>query len=357
MAFRLPVVDFNYRVVLFVLIFTIPALGIGSFFVVGIGEAELRRTFGRQLTQLAERTAAATDVYVFRAVVDMTRLATVPAVRDVAGAASEEQPDPDRVLQLDSQWQLESGPPPALIGPMDNVATRFLREVVAGDPVYREILLTDRHGRLVAASGISTDYYQGDETWWRDVADTGRLWVGDVVYDESARAFGLEIATPVFSGQSAGAIVGIMKVVVDNRELLAAVSGVPGEGTAEATLVRRDGSVVFSRQSVDPDAEYYAAALLREHLSAFRPGDPAAQVAYTARSSDGTDQMVAIAQTQLAGSFPNLPWVAAVSAPEAELLEPVRNQRRNLALVLALVPAILFALLLWLSTGTRGPSV
>ena len=66
MAFRLPIFDFNFRVVLFVLLVSFSALAIGNFVVVGIGQAELRDVFGRSLTQMVERTAAATDAYVFR---------------------------------------------------------------------------------------------------------------------------------------------------------------------------------------------------------------------------------------------------------------------------------------------------
>ncbi len=351
MAFRLPVFVFDHRVWLFLLILTFPVVALGGFVAMSIGEGEFRQAFGRNLTQIAERTAAATDAYVFRAVLDVERLASVPTVRSVAAAASLQEPDADRILELDSQWQQEQTPPPALIGPMDNAATRFLREVVVDDPVFLEILLADWHGRLVAASGISTDYYQGDETWWRAVAATGRFWVGDVVYDESARAFGVEISAPVSSGEAAGTTVGVVKVLVDSRELLAGVGGVPAEGNAEAALIRRDGSIVFNRQGVDPDTEYYAAAMLREYLASLSFGEPQGSAAYPARSSDGTDQMIAFAQTQLADSFPNLPWVAAVSASEAELFAPVRNQARSLAIALALTAALVLSLALWLSSS------
>ena len=112
MALRLPVFDFNYRVVLFLLIFSFPALAVGNFVVVGIGQSELRQAFGRHLTQMAERTAATTDAYVFRTVIAVGRLASVPVVREVATTASQEEPDVELVLKLDSQWQLESSPPP-----------------------------------------------------------------------------------------------------------------------------------------------------------------------------------------------------------------------------------------------------
>ena len=356
MAFRLPFLEINTRVLVFLMIFTFPALALGGLVVIGVGQAELRGAFGGHLSQIANRTAAATDAYVFRRVIDVSELAKVPTLRGVSASSSQETPDPDRVLELDAQWQLESSPPPSLIEPMDNPASRFLRDIVGDDPIYREILLTDRHGRLVAASGISTDYFQGDEEWWREVAGTGRAYVGDVVYDESARVFGLEMSVPV-SDPSGGGMAGVLKVIVDVRELLAAVSGTPTERSAEAVLIRRDGSIVHSRQTVDPETEFYAALQLRDYLTSFGPGDPQAQTYFRARSSDGTDQLVAIAQTQLAASYPNLPWVVAVSSPETDLFTPIRNQARNLLFLFAIVAVLMLALVLWLSSAAHGPSV
>ena len=351
----LPRIEVNTRVLVFVLIFLFPAIAVSGLVAIGVGQAQLRSAFGGHLSQIAERTAAATDTYVFRRVIDISLLAKVPSVREVAAAFSAETPDSQTVLELDSQWQLESGPPPSLIAPMDNAASRFLREAVADDPVYREILLADRHGRLAAASGISTDYYQGDEEWWLEAAQTGSVHVGDVAYDESARVYGVEMSVPVYG--EPGAVVGVLKVIVDSRELLAAVSGNTSDSGVAVALVRRDGSIVHSPQTNDPDAEYYAADLLRQFLSTFRPGDPEARTFYRARSGDGTEQLVAIAQTQLAASYPNLPWVVAASAPERELFAPVREQARNLLIALALVAVAVFSLLLWLSTGTHGPTV
>ncbi len=87
---------------LFLLIFSFPVLALGSFVVVGIGQAELQQSFGLHLTQIVERTAAATDACVFRTVVNIALLASVSAVRGVAAAASAEVPDAERILELDS---------------------------------------------------------------------------------------------------------------------------------------------------------------------------------------------------------------------------------------------------------------
>lgn len=265
MTLGLPPGRINYRVLAVVLVVAVPALTVGTVIVSGITQSRLRESFGRQLTQTAERTAAAADAYVFRRIIDVGILAKVPTLREVAATASRAPRDLEAVLQLDRQWQLESAPPPSLVGLYENAASRFLRDVTAADPIYSEVLLTDRQGALVAASGVTTDYYQGDESWWREAVGTGRVSVGDVEWDESARVFAIDIAMPVLDPAD-DSVVGALKVVADSRELFAAIGGMQAAEGAEPILLRTDGSVVFSQQSTDPEAQFYAVELLREQL-------------------------------------------------------------------------------------------
>ena len=77
---------------------------------------------------------------------------------------------------------------------------RTLTDIVAHDRIYREMILTDRQGRLIAASNPTTDYFQGDEDWWLAAFDDGRrgrVSIGDVRWDPSARAYAIEISAPV----------------------------------------------------------------------------------------------------------------------------------------------------------------
>ncbi len=103
---------------------------------------------------------------------------------------------------------------------LENTAARFLHEVVAEDAAYRELLVADKHGRLVAASGITSDYYQADEDWWRHVVATGHASVIDTEWDESARAFGLVVAVPIMFPSGEG-VAGVLKALVDTRTPLA----------------------------------------------------------------------------------------------------------------------------------------
>ncbi len=354
MTLGLPPGRINYRVLAVVLVVAVPALAVGTVIVSGITQSRLRESFGRQLTQTAERTAAAADAYVFRRIIDVGILAKVPTLREVAATASRAPRDLEAVLQLDRQWQLESAPPPSLVGLYENAASRFLRDVTAADPIYSEVLLTDRQGALVAASGVTTDYYQGDESWWREAVGTGRVSVGDVEWDESARVFAIDIAMPVLDPAD-DRVVGALKVVADSRELFAAIGGMQAAEGAEPILLRTDGSVVFSQQSTDPEAQFYAVELLREQLQTVQPGDPDHQLFFRARSRAGRPQLVAIASTQLGLSYPNLSWLVAVSAPEADAFAPIREQGWNLLLLLVGTAVVALAMVLWMSARVAAP--
>ena len=343
----------NARALTILLIIALPAFVLAGVIAVGIGQAQLRDSYGQLLGRMAEQTAAATDSFVFRHLTEVSTLARVPVLRAASTTASGETPDGEQVLDIDRRWQQLVSLPIEVAALLENPASRFLREAAGDDPVYRELLLTDRHGRLVAASGRTTDYYQGDERWWGDVATRGRVSVADVAWDDSAGVFALEVAVPVT--ESSGRLVGVLKAVVDTRALFAAVTGVSGGGTGERALVRRDGSVVFSRASVDPSTQYFAANLVRDHLQSTRPGDLGDRTYFRATTSAGQPRIVALAPSQLARSFPELPWAVAVSESEASLFAPIQAQIRHLLLAFASVAALFAIALLWWSFRLAMP--
>ena len=182
------------------------------------------------------------------------------------------------------------------------------------DQLYREILVTDRHGRLVAASGVTTDYNQADEGWFTQALDDrrrGRITVSDVRRDESADVYAFDISVPVAAPDS-DELAGIMKIVASSQEMLQGIGGLQLGSTGQVMLIRQDGSIVFSRQAVAPGSRFYGADILKERLTASE-NDPQARISFRSRSSDGTDRVVAVARSRLHESFPNLSWLVAVS--------------------------------------------
>jgi len=87
----------------------------------------------------------------------------------------------------------------------------FVRNIISNDiagrlnafrslhGVFAEIFVTDKFGRLLAATAKTSDYLQADEPWWqRGVALPLRShYVEGIQYDESARVFSLDVALPI----------------------------------------------------------------------------------------------------------------------------------------------------------------
>jgi Cache domain len=348
----------NRRVLTVLLIVAVPILALGAGLVVWRGEARVREAESIQLAQVAEYIASSADAYVFRRIVDVAVIARVMDIRRAAAEASREPVDKKQIDALDAEWQKNRRLPPALSGLLSSPVSRFLSDIAKQDPLYREILVTDRHGRLVAASQLTTDYYQADEGWWTQALDDGRrgrIFVSDVRFDESAGVYAFEIAVPIAAPES-DELVGVMKILASSEEMLAGIGGLQLGVTGQAMLIREDGSIVYSRQSREPGAMFFGADTLRERLAATKD-NPEARIYFVARTRDGTDHVVAVARSQLHRTFPNLPWLVAVSMAEPELLEPFRPMVWSLMMVIGLTTIAVLAVALVVSVRLARPAI
>ena len=339
----------NYRVLATLLVVGIPVLLLGSFFVIEHGRAELRAAFGLTLAQRAEQSAAAIDAYVYRRIVDVSLLARVPDVRAIATRARQAT-SATEMADLDRRFSAIDLKAPMVVEVLGNAASRYFTDITREDPIYRELLLTDRDGRLVAASNLTSDYNQADEEWWKRVmsgAGRGEATVSDVRWDESARTYAMEIAVPVPGDD--GRPGGVLKAVADIREMLASVAGIELGSGGDAMVVRRNGSVVFSRGAVDPRARFFAEAGLRAGLEALGPVDGPSRFWFSAPSRDGENQLIGVATSQLAATYPHLPWAVVTWEAEGRALAPVNSLFRSLLVVLAVTMLGVLALAFWFS--------
>ena len=347
----------NRRVLTVVLIVALPILVLGARYVVETGYTRVRDAEVARLGQVADHIASSADAYVFRRIVDASVIARVPEIRRVAAEGTRQPIDQKKTEAIDQQWQKERKVPAAVAGVLSNGAARFLSDVVKQDQLYREILVADRHGRVVAASQVTTDYYQADEGWFTQALDDGRrgrITVSDVRRDESADVYAFDISVPV-AGPESDELVGIMKIVASSQEMLQGIGGLQLGSTGQVMLIRQDGSIVFSRQAVTPGARFFGADILKERLSA-SDNDPQARISFRSRSSDGTDRVVAVARSRLRESFPNLSWLVAVSMEESELLQPFRPMVWSLMVVIGLTIIGVLAVALWASMRLARPA-
>ncbi len=349
----------NFRVFTVLVIVSLPLLVAAATLVLGVGQAKLRDAYGTQLTQVAEHTAAAVDAYVFRRIIDAQILSRVAVIRAAALTGNATPFDLGRTRALDQAWVRGAGPIVQQTGILETPASRFLREIVENDRIYREIFVTDRSGRLVAASNVVSSYYQAAEEWWREAFDDGvrgRVSVGDVTWDQSSRSHAVQIAMPVFDRPD-GSLIGVMKVLADARELLAVVGSLRIGVTGEAMLIRPDGTVVYNRGVTGTRSRFFAADLLRERLKVDRGGDPEYRLQFSSLNQDGRAWLVAIAPSQLSASYPHLAWLVAVAQAEDELFAPVRSQWWHMLGVFSLFALVLLVVAAWFSMRLAAPSI
>ncbi len=340
----------NYRVLTTLLLVGIPVLLLGSFFVIERGRAQLRDAFGRSLAQRAEQSAAAIDAYVYRRIVDVSLLARVPDVRAVAARSQAPPSGAERLAELDRQFAAIDLKAPVVADVLGNAASRYFTDITRQDPIYRELLLTDRLGRLVAASNLTSDYNQADEDWWKRVmvdGGAGEATVSDVRWDDSARTYAMEISVPVPGDD--GRPAGVLKASADIREMLASVAGIDLGGGGEAMVVRRNGTVVFGRRAADPNARFFASDRLQAALRAAGGTEGPSRASFSAEDADGTAHVVGVATSQLSATYPHLPWAVVTWEPESLALAPVASLFRSLLLVLAMTLLCVLGLAFWFS--------
>jgi hypothetical protein len=351
----------NVRVFSVFLILGLLMLVAASYLVIGTGQAGLRSAGGEHLRQIADQTAAAVDTYVFRLVIDASVLSHVPEVREAAAAASQRPFDRASAAAADREWRRAGAAVPEKKTVTDHKVSAFLADTTRQIPIYRELRLTDRFGRVVAASGVTDSYlFDTSPTWQEAVGGSGqgRLSVSDVRFDPRTRTYALEISTPV-EDQPGGQLAGVLQAVVDVREISAVLGGVRIGATGDAVLLREDGSVVYALGSVDPNARFFATDLLREHLAAAKKAQKVGQaeesLKFAATGPGGSPRVVGVALSQLGASFPHLDWAVAVSQAEDELFRPIRSQGIWLIVVIGVTALAVILFALWYSMTLAAP--
>ncbi|WP_373356365.1 PDC sensor domain-containing protein [Pseudoroseicyclus sp. CXY001] len=120
----------------------------------------------------------------------------------------------DDIAALDRQWAAEIGRADAeLINSVTGSAlSAQLREMIEGsNGIYTEIFLMDAQGLNVASSGVTSDYWQGDEAKFQESFGAGAdaFHLSEVEFDESAQAYSVQVSFPIndpATGEPIGAI-------------------------------------------------------------------------------------------------------------------------------------------------------
>lgn len=151
----------------------------------------------------------------------LAAIAADPTVTAAIAAQNRRTADLDEaaILALDADWRAQIGAAerPMIDSVLENPAgerLRTLRAETAG--LITEIFAMDARGLNVAASDITSDYWQGDEAKWQKtfLAGPDALHLDDIAFDESTQTYQAQVSLPVADPES-GAAIGAVTFGVD----------------------------------------------------------------------------------------------------------------------------------------------
>lgn len=204
----------------------------------------------------AGRVAQLADAYIRRVVGVTSHLAVAPEVVSLARASTAQSlPGKDEV---DSRWKATANVPNDPFNPIRNQpVSKYFVDVKSTDSAYREIFLSDMKGGLIAASNRTEDFRQDDDSWWPKEQELKKVTaacrrlpmtcvqLSGIRWDPSAGVFGYAVVLPVVDID--GSKVGILKAVVDPKELDTLLQFAALNPRLDVTLLDADGVRVFSR--------------------------------------------------------------------------------------------------------------
>jgi hypothetical protein len=145
-------------------------------------------------------------------------------VEAVKAANSKQARTLGEIIQLDDKW-IEGTFDGKWLGELlDNPCARYLKQLQNENGgrggMYSEIFVMDRQGCIIAESGKTSDYWQGDEDKFVKafVDGEGAIFVDEADYDESTQTSLIQVSVPVIDPETEKAI-GVMTIGLNVRIL------------------------------------------------------------------------------------------------------------------------------------------
>jgi len=112
------------------------------------------------------------------------------------------------------------------------------------NPQHIEVFVTDRYGRNIAQTDTTSDYWQGDEDWWKKAygGGQGAVSVQPAEFDDSTGKWGMNIGLPIRRGSE---VVGVLRTTIDVTSIFDQLKSATFGKTGNIVLVDADGKVLY----------------------------------------------------------------------------------------------------------------
>jgi methyl-accepting chemotaxis protein len=226
-------------------------------------------------------------------------------------------------------------------------ANTILQAIDKEYDVYREILLLDTAGNVVAVSdpaitkNADFNKNQADREWFKK-AMGGAVWVSDVYFSSTIKELAVGFSAPVKNGE--GEIVGVIssRLPWSVVEKIVLEDGKDGE-TGYAYLLNKEGMLIahpkkdkILKENLTKDENKDLAALAQKMIKGEK-----GMGRYT---YEGVEKIATFIPSKGSGDFKGLGWSCGMVMADKEINAPIFNLR-NTVLIVILLSAVIIAVL------------
>ncbi len=342
----------DLRILLLFLALGIPPLVVGHLLLVSSARTSYSNVISSHFSRSADHTQIRLVDYLERVSNQVANIGRVPDILDEVRSANQQKLEPgefnQRMEDIEGEW-VATDPIYSKFQRqlLENSASRFLREFNNVVTAFREIMVTDQRGRLVAASNKTGDYLQADEAWWQRcyLDGQGKRYVGGIQFDESANVYGMEIAQPIRES-GGGEVIGIVKVIVDSHEISSLVDSIKLGGDTRALLISADGAGILGPLRIIgyrfPDG-FQISALGQLSVEATQ---------ILALPQEEHEVFLGLPQFRIKDLIPDLDWYVVINGSYDQVFAPFQNLNAWFiyivvgSLIVVVVLAIIFSRIL-----------
>ncbi|MFA4992481.1 MAG: cache domain-containing protein [Candidatus Omnitrophota bacterium] len=146
---------------------------------------------------------------------------------------------------MDEGWVEAANDDPLIAEYTKSTVGDRLRELAQDDPSIAEIFMTDRYGGLVAASGRTSDFYQGDEEWWQKSFNNGKgsVFLDKIGFDVSSKTMSIAFSVPIKNKSQE--VIGVCKNTLEISRLFSPLENFNIGKSGHVELMDKRGYLIF----------------------------------------------------------------------------------------------------------------
>ncbi len=347
-----PKTRFDFRTFSILLLISVVPMLAGTWLLFGSYQDSYLDVMGTTFSDTAETAFTLVNAYLQNQIITVAGLTESPVLRAPVSTGNQDlRRNLDEIRRaipkMEAAWPGMDREAPPVKAILDSAASQYLRRFTAVNMYFREILVTDFFGRLVAATAKTPSYYFAQTDWWKETYADGRrgsVYIGDVYFDATARTYFMDVAQP-FIDQDAG-VAGVIKVVLDLQGIHSMIGSIQAGPGRSVILIHAKGDVISApgysslQQSTYPATLDLLNARERRKRYMLSTGVPQSIYGLTLRNF-----------TQF---YPHLNWIVATTADVDEITGPLHQLRKYFfVLVLSVFLAALVVALLLSQVGSR----